>query len=198
MVFFVFRFIKLKIGDDKFQGSTNFKKFEKNLLPEEGRRKEGRKAGREGGREGGDEPWPLAFFTPVERSTAHLPTLGQPKAKPSQAKTKPNQTKPGWAAVAAAPGCCCCCCCWWYSTNKPNPPYLLTYCFALTNKQTNKPKTNQPTNQPLPLPPPTQNKQTNKTHHKQNKTKQRVCSRFKPTKTKYPSLATYKSLRKKN
>jgi hypothetical protein len=56
VVFFVFRFIKLKIGDDKFQGSTNFKKFEKNLLPEEGRRKEGRKAGREGGREGGDEP----------------------------------------------------------------------------------------------------------------------------------------------
>ncbi len=174
--FFVFRCVKLKIGDDKFPRKHQFQKVWKNLLTEEGRRKEGRKEGREGGREegreAGDEPWPLAFFTPVERSTAHLPTLGQPKAKPSQAKTKPNQTRPGCCS-------CCCCCCWWYSTNKPNPRYLLTYCFALTNKQTNQKPSNQPTNQPL-FHPPTQNKQ--------NKTKGFVQG-FKPQKQNtHPSL----------
>jgi hypothetical protein len=47
--FFCFQFVKLKIGDDKFQGSTNFKKFEKTYLRK-------RKEGRKGGREGGDEP----------------------------------------------------------------------------------------------------------------------------------------------
>jgi hypothetical protein len=48
---FVFRLVKLKIGDDKFKGSTNFKKFEKTYLRKrEQGRKEGRKAGREGGR----------------------------------------------------------------------------------------------------------------------------------------------------
>jgi hypothetical protein len=119
----------------------------------------------------------LAFFTPVERSTAHLPTLGQPK---SQAKTKPNQA--GLLLLLLM----------MMILNQQTKSSLLTYCFAPTNKQTNQPKTNQPT----PLPTPTQNKQKNPPQTKQNKTKG-FCFKVQTTKTKYHSLATYKSLRKK-
>ncbi len=160
-----------------FQGSTNFKKFEKTYLRkrEEGR-KEGRKAGREEGERGRQEMSPDRW--PSSHQSKGLPPTFPHWAsqKPSQAKTKPNQTRPGCCSC-----CCCCCCCWWYSTNKPNPRYLLTYCFALTNKQTNKPTKNHPTNQPTPLPPP-------HPKTKQNKTKGFVQG-FKPQKQNtHPSL----------
>jgi hypothetical protein len=114
----------------------------------------------------------LAFFTPVERSTAHLLTLGQPKAKPSQNQTKPNQAGLLLLLLALL----------LMILNQQTKSSLLTYCFALTNKQTNKQTKNQPTNQPTPLPPPTQNKQIKPTTNK-NK---RVCSRFKPQKQNTP------------
>jgi hypothetical protein len=114
----------------------------------------------------------LAFFTPVERSTVHLPTLGQPKAKP-----KPNQTKPGWAAAAPAAAA---------ADIEPTTQILVTYCFALTNKtkQTNKQTNQKPTNQPTNPSSTPRSKQPKKPTT--NKTKQRVCSRFKPQKQKTP------------
>jgi len=129
----------------------------------------------------------LAFFTPVERSTVHLPTLGQPKAKP-----KPNQTKPGWAAAAAPAAAAA-------DDIEPTNQILVTYLLFRSNKQnkqTNQPKTNQPTNQPLFHPPLKTNK---KTHHKQKQNKGKTKGLFKvqTTKTKNPSLASYKSLPKK-
>ncbi len=161
-----FCFSVCKTEDWRWQVSKEapISKSLKKLTYERGKkegRKEGRKAGREEGERGRQEMSPDRW--PSSHQSKGLPPTFPHWAsqKPSQAKTKPNQTRPGCCSC-----CCCCCCCWWYSTNKPNPRYLLTYCFALTNKQTNQPnqpKTIQPTNQPL-FHPPTP---------KQNKTKQK-------------------------
>jgi len=170
--FFVFRFVKLKIGDDKFQGSTNFKKFEKTYWR---KREEGRKGGREGGRqEISPDRWPSSHQSKGLPST--FPHWAS--QKPSQNQTKPNQAG---LLLLLLPLLLL------MILNQQTKSSLLTYCFALTNKtnkQTNQKQTNQPTN-PSSTP---HSKQTKKPTTNKNKTKakQRVCSRFKPQKQKTP------------
>ncbi len=156
-----------------FQGSTNFKKFEKTYLRkrEEGR-KEGRQGGRERGREGGRR-WALTVgLLHTSRKVYRPPSHTGPaksQAKPSQNQTKPNQA--GLLLVLLL--------LLLMIFNQQTKSSLLTYLLFRSNKQTNQPKTIQPTNQPTPLPPP---------HPKQTKQNKRVCSRFQTTKTKYSPL----------
>jgi len=83
-----------------FQGSTNFKKFEKTYLR---KREEGRKEGREGGRERGRQERSPDRWPSSHQSKGLPPTFPHwASQKPSQAKPKPNQTKPGRAAARAA------------------------------------------------------------------------------------------------